>query len=77
MHRFLVKKNSWNLKDTLSRIKFDGFGGGAALRWSSDSGYWEVYGRLPEPTTYGAVFVVTGLGIVLQRRRKRRSVAVT
>jgi len=77
MHRIFVKKSSWNVENALNRIQFEGYGGGAALRWSSESGHWEVYGKLPEPTTYGAVFAVTGLGIVLQRRRKRRRVAVS
>jgi len=70
MHHILVKRSSWNVEDALSRMKFEGFGGGAALRWSSESGYWEVYGKLPEPATYGAALGALGLGLVLWRKKK-------
>ncbi|WP_369333194.1 PEP-CTERM sorting domain-containing protein [Cephaloticoccus primus] len=46
-------------------------------QWSLDNGYYYVVGydgpwkALPEPSTYGAVFVAAGLGVAFLRRRGR------
>jgi len=57
--------------DFLSRIWFEGYGGPGAewVYWSTD--YYEIR-PFPEPSTYGAIFGVVGLGLVAYRRRSRK-----
>jgi len=72
----LVRKDSEHLSDSLSRIKFDGRYGSAGVR-SHNWEYWEIgvgagFSKLPEPSTYGAIF--GGVGVVLALGRNRRCV---
>ncbi len=57
---FLLVKNTANLSAVFSQIKFEGYG---------DTAYWESYDStysritpVPEPSTYGALFMVAALG---------------
>jgi len=73
---FLVHRNSPNLQALLERINFQGYGLGAATRDYSAT-YWEIVplSMMPEPTTYGAIFGVMGLGLWAWRRRVRKASA--
>ncbi|MBP9913915.1 MAG: autotransporter-associated beta strand repeat-containing protein, partial [Opitutaceae bacterium] len=72
---FLLVKNTANLNAVLSQIKFEGYG---------DIAYWQeydsVYSRItpvPEPSTYGAILIGTGLAFFGYRRwRKTKTVQV-
>jgi len=71
--RLLVSKDSWSLEDALGKIRFEGKYGSAGVR-SYDWEYWEIgvgygFSKLPEPSTYGAIF--GGLGLLLTLRRGR------
>jgi len=57
-------------RDVLPYITFEGYERGARFR-DYDGDYFEIV-PFPEPATYGAIFGVAGLGIVLLRKRKRR-----
>jgi len=57
--------------DFLSRIKFEGYTDPAVwVYWSND--YWEIR-PMPEPSTYGAIFGIVGLGLWSWKKRKRRT----
>jgi len=57
--------------DFLSRIKFEGYTDPAVwVYWSNE--YWEIR-PMPEPSTYGAIFGVIGLGLWGWKKRKRRA----
>jgi len=74
----LVRHDAWNISiidaDFLARIYFEGYGGPGAewVYWNDD--YWEIR-PFPEPTFYGVLFGVVGLGLVTYRHRKRKGVA--
>jgi len=77
IHWLLVQKTSANLKDALEKIRFEGESwkqvGVRDYNWE----YWEIgvgddFSKLPEPATYGAVFGVVGLGLVIWQKRRRR-----
>jgi len=72
----LVRKTSANLSSALTYINFDGWANGAAIR-DYDTGYWEIVplSMMPEPTTYGAIFGVTGLELWAWRRRAPKALA--
>jgi len=72
----LVRKTSANLSSALTYINFDGWANGAEIR-DYDTDYWEIIPRLPEPSTYGAIFGVMGLGLWAWRRRVRNASAAT
>jgi len=57
----LVRKDSENLWDALSRIKFEGRAEHRAWVKDYDKDYWQVIPAFPEPSTYGALFGVVGL----------------
>jgi len=60
----------------LSRIYFEHYGSpGAVWEYWSDE-YWQIK-PFPEPTTYGAIFGVIGLGVFTWRRRRRASRSAT
>jgi len=71
----LVRHDASNIAridaDFLARIKFEGYGDAPAqwVYWSDE--YWEIR-PFPEPPTYGAIFGMAGLGLVIWRRRKRK-----
>jgi len=68
----LVKKTSPLLMASLPYINFEGHAPGAALRDYSDASYWEIV-PFPEPSTYGTIFGVMGLGLWAWRRRARQA----
>jgi len=70
----LVKKTSPLLMASLPYINFEGHAPGAVLRDYSDANYWEIV-PFPEPSTYGAIFGVMGLGLWAWRRRVRKASA--
>jgi len=73
--RLLVRKNSKNLYNSLSRIRFDGYAPNAVHLEEYNKDYWAISGA-PEPSTYGAILVSGALGLVLwQKRRKSARVA--
>jgi len=56
--------------DFLARINFEGYDAPAQwLYWSDE--YWEIK-PMPEPSTYGAIFGMLGIGLVAYRRRNRK-----
>jgi len=58
--------------DFLARIKFEGYTDPAVwVPWSGD--LWEIR-PMPEPSTYGAIFGIVGLGLWGWKKRKRASV---
>jgi len=69
----LVRHNSPNINtinaEFLSRIWFEGYDGPGAqwVYWSDE--YWEIK-PFPEPSTYGAILGVLGLGLVTWRRKR-------
>jgi len=74
--RLFVRKDSAHLEESLGRIKFDGKWGSAGVR-SHNWEYWEIgvgfgFSKLPEPSTYGAIFGGVGLGLIAWRRRRNR-----
>jgi len=71
-----VRKDSAHLEESLGRIKFDGINGRAGVRIHNGE-YWEIgwgdgFSKLPEPSTYGAIFGGVGLGLIAWRQRRRR-----
>jgi len=64
-------------KEALRHIAISNDSGLWVPQWSLDNGYYYVVGydgpwkALPEPSTYGAVFVAAGLGVAFLRRRGR------
>jgi len=73
----LVRHNAPNIAridaDFLARINFEGYGDAQWVYWSDE--YWEIrpLNNDPEPATTGAILGAVGLGLVIWRRRKRRS----
>jgi len=66
----LVKKTSNNIEDALSKIRFDNYLHRKAILVDFDKDYWALDTHpIPEPTTYGAVFGMLGLGIFIYRKR--------
>jgi len=71
-----VKKTSSHLEDALSKIRFRNMKGEIGVRdynWE----YWEIgvglgFGAIPETATYGAAVSLSGLGLVVWRKRRRR-----
>jgi len=72
----LVRKDSKNLQDALSRIKFEGYepNAGGLERYDFNKDYWQIIPQFPEPATYGAGLVLITLGLVRYRQRCRRVV---
>jgi len=71
--RLLVRKDSKNLRNSLSRIRSD-----SDSRWRADlrdfnKDYWVVWGSVPEPSVYGAIFGALGLVLVAVRKRTGNS----
>jgi autotransporter-associated beta strand protein len=71
---FLLVRNEANLTTVLSQIQFEGYGDGA---------YWVEYDTqysritpVPEPGTYGLLFMLAGLGFWYYRRRTLKATAV-
>jgi len=65
--KFLVRKDSKHLNESLGKIKFTGYQ--TVHKRDYDNDYWEIYAQLPEPSTYGAGLAVLGLGTVALRKR--------
>jgi len=70
-NHLLVRKDSANLYDTLTRIKFEGYKEWCAGLKDFDKDYWQLIPGIPEPSTYGAVLGMVGLGLLLRHRRGR------
>jgi len=68
--KLLVRKDSEHLRESLSRIRFEGYDPARISLVEYDANYWEVSG-LPEPATYGAVSAAGLCGLMAWRRRKR------
>jgi len=66
---FLVKKEAKNV-DALKRIYFTGQNQNIVELINYDRDYWKLYAS-PEPTTYGAILGVVGLGLAIWRKRRR------
>jgi len=66
----LVRKNSQNLADALERMAFEGYNPADIHLRNFNSTYWQI-SALPEPSTYGAIVSIIGLGFWALRRRKR------
>jgi len=65
----LVRRGSAHLEEALRRIEFEGYDRSRIRLKNFDHYYWEISG-IPEPATYGAVFVAVGFGLVLWRKRR-------
>jgi len=67
-----VRKGSAHLWDSLTRIRFEGTPSGwHGVVQDYDSDYWLVIAGFPEPTTYGAILSVAGVGLTVWRKRQR------
>jgi len=69
-HFFLVRKTSSGLEDALKRIAFQGYLPGRTHLEHYNEDYWAISGT-PEPATYGAIFGVVGIGLVVRRKKSR------
>jgi len=63
----LINRNCLNV--ALDRITFEGYGPAIFRPWNG--GYWLIT-PAPEPTTYGAILGVVGVGLVVWRKRRRK-----
>jgi len=71
IHRLFVRRNSRHLWGALGRIHYEGKPlGWHGEAWSYDEDYYEILVKTPEPSMYGAVSGVLGLGLVVWRRRR-------
>jgi len=66
----LVRKNSQNLADALTKMAFEGYDPANIHLRDFNSDYWQI-SALPEPATYGAILAAAGLGLRAWKRRKR------
>jgi len=66
----LVRKNSQNLTDALTKMAFTGYNPADIHLRDFNSDYWQI-SALPEPATYGAILAAAGLGLRAWKRRKR------
>jgi len=67
----LVRKDSAHLWDSLTRIQFEGAPAGwHGIVQDYDSDYWLVISGFPEPASYGAILGVTGLSLVVWRKKR-------
>jgi len=66
---FLIRKTSWNARDALKRIRFEGPNRQIVELRDYNKNYWKLY-AWPEPSTYGAIFGAVGLGLVVFRNRR-------
>ncbi len=70
----LVKNTSTNVTPELGRIQFEGYG--EAATWLPYDSTWSMIAPVPEPSTYGAILLAAGLGLVVYRRRRSAKTAV-
>jgi hypothetical protein len=64
----LVKNTSTNVEGELGRIQFENYGEAAA--WLPYDSTWSMIAPVPEPSTYGAIFLGAGLAFVAFRRHR-------
>jgi len=69
--RLLVRKDSAHVHDSLKRIEFENHDTRTVNLRSYDKDYWEIYALLPEPATYGELFIAVGIGFALYRKQCR------
>jgi len=65
----LVRKNSQNLADALTKMEFVGYDPANIHLRDFNSDYWQI-SELPEPATYGAILGIVGLGLITWRKRR-------
>jgi len=65
---FLIRKTSWNAKNALSRIRFEGPNRQIVELRDYNKDYWKLYAS-PEPSTFGAILGAVGLGLAVFRKR--------
>jgi len=65
----LVRKTSKHLKDSLKRIRVDGWAKNQIYLRDYDSEYWSIEAA-PEPATYGAILGAVGWGLWKWRRKR-------
>jgi len=68
--RFLVRRNSKHVLDSLKRMGFVGYDSSRIKLVSFNKDYWEI-SPLPEPSTYGAILGAVGLGFFAWRKKRR------
>jgi len=73
--RFLVRKDSKNLEESLGKVKFTGYQ--TVHKRDYDDNYWEIYAELPEPAAYGAGLLLLGLAAKTVRCATRKPLVKT
>jgi len=65
-----VRKTSPNLADALTKLSFQGYDPANINLRDYNRDYWQI-SALPEPTAYGALLSIGGIGLWAWRQRKR------
>lgn len=68
---FLLVRNTADIDAVLSQIVFEGYGTSAF--WQTFDSEYNVIRPVPEPSTYGAIFMASGFALWFWRRRRQAS----
>jgi len=67
--RFLVRKNSKHIFDSIKRMEFSGYDPNRIRLVGFDKDYWEI-SALPESSAYGAILGMVGVGVFAWRKKR-------
>ncbi len=68
---FLLVRNTSDINAVLAQVVFEGYG--TAAYWQEFDSSYNVIRPVPEPSTYGAIFMTAGLALWFWRRRRQAS----
>ena len=68
---FLLVRNTSDINAVLAQVVFEGYG--TASYWQEFDSSYNVIRPVPEPSTYGAIFMTAGLALWFYRRRRHAS----